>query len=425
MAIAHWFYDACIPFHATLSPYFQPALDAINVIGPGVVFVKSVDASDVIKDAKTLCGLFSEVVEWVAAEHVVHIVTDNAAYYVAIGKLIQEKYENNFWSPFTAHCLNLLLKDIASMPHVADLASKASKITVFVYNHMVFLSWMRKREGWKEIVRPGVTRFATIFITLKNNFDHKHDLQALVVDKHFTGHKLSKTTEGKIVSAIVMDQKFWNDCLTIAKLVAPIIRLLRIIDGDEKPSLGFVNEAAYFVNPAFFYDEKFCSKNKVMSASISLLEKRAFCNDLTRGISEMNMYRERQGSFGRESALIWALFRGSAPILQKLAIRLLSQTSSSSGCERNWSVFERIHTKRRNRLEHQRLNDLVYVTYNLRLKNRLLKKPCYDPIDYESIDHVDFWVIEVETPPELDIDEIDNFLYHENAIQVGQSSKKQ
>ncbi|CAN1764159.1 hypothetical protein LINPERHAP1_LOCUS9156 [Linum perenne] len=38
------------------------------------------------------------------------------------------------------------------------------------------------------------------------------------------------------------------------------------------------------------------------------------------------------------------------PILQKIAIRLLSKTASSSGCERNWSVFERIHTKRRNRL---------------------------------------------------------------------------
>ncbi|XP_038995722.1 uncharacterized protein LOC120120036 [Hibiscus syriacus] len=511
MAIAHWFYDACIPFHATLSPYFQPALDALNAIGPGfkgpsyhelrvnllgdckreccllvegyranwaksgcVVFVKSVDASDVIKDAKTLCGLFSEVVEWVGAEHVVHIVTDNAANYVAAGKLIQEKYDTIFWSPYAAHCLNLLLKDFSSMPHVADLASKASNITIFVYNHMVFLYWMRKREGWKEIERPGVTRFATIFITLKNIFDHKHDLQALVVDKHFTSHKLSKTTAGKIVSDIVLDQNFWNDCLSIAKLVAPISRLLRIVDGDEKPSLGYVYEgmqraknaikemfrnrralykpytdiikarwdkhlklnlhaAAYFLNPAFFYDEKFCSKNRVMSAAISLLEKRAFCNDLTKGNSETNMYRERQGSFGRESALTvtktirpnqWcALFEGSAPILQKLAIRLLSQTSSSSGCERNWSVFERIHTKRRNRLEHQRLNDLVYVTYNLRLKNMLLKKPCYDPIDYESIDHVDLWVTEEETPPELDIDEIDNFLYHDNAIPVGQSSK--
>ena len=64
------------------------------------------------------------------------------------------------------------------------------------------------------------------------------------------------------------------------------------------------------------------------------------------------------------------MFGGDAPHLQKLAIRILSQTASSSGCERNWSVFERIHTKRRNRLEHQRLNDLVYVHYNLRLQNR-------------------------------------------------------
>jgi hypothetical protein len=43
---------------------------------------------------------------------------------------------------------------------------------------------------------------------------------------------------------------------------------------------------------------------------------------------------------------------------------------SPSGCERNWSVFEHIHSKKRNRLEHQKLNDLVFVRYNLRLKNR-------------------------------------------------------
>ncbi|KAJ1398996.1 hypothetical protein SESBI_30639 [Sesbania bispinosa] len=79
--------------------------------------------------------------------------------------------------------------DIGSMPHVAELASKASKVTVVVYNHMIFLSWLRGREGWTEIVRPGVTCFATTFITLKSIYDHKHDLQALVADKHFTSHR--------------------------------------------------------------------------------------------------------------------------------------------------------------------------------------------------------------------------------------------
>ena len=32
-------------------------------------------------------------------------------------------------------------------------------------------------------------------------------------------------------------------------------------------------------------------------------------------------------------------------------------------------MFELIHTKKMNILEHQRLNDLVYIRYNLRLKN--------------------------------------------------------
>ena len=66
----------------------------------------------------------------------------------------------------------------------------------------------------------------------------------------------------------------------------------------------------------------------------------------------------------------WRIFGRDCLNLKKLAIKLLSQTASSLGCRGNWSVFDRIHTKKRNRLEHEKMNDLVYVHYNLRLKNR-------------------------------------------------------
>nr|KYP45982.1 hypothetical protein KK1_032479 [Cajanus cajan] len=52
------------------------------------------------------------------------------------------------------------------------------------------------------------------------------------------------------------------------------------------------------------------------------------------------------------------------PNLQQLAIKILSLTCSSSDCERNWSIFQQIHTKRRNRLDLKKLHDLVYVKYN-------------------------------------------------------------
>jgi hypothetical protein len=47
----------------------------------------------------------------------------------------------------------------------------------------------------------------------------------------------------------------------------------------------------------------------------------------------------------------WRNYGARAPNLQKFAIRILSQTCTSSGCERNWSVFEKIHSKKRTRLE--------------------------------------------------------------------------
>ena len=54
----------------------------------GILFVKSIDDSDIVKDATNLFKLFDEVIEWVGPLNVVHVVTDNAANYVAVGRLI-------------------------------------------------------------------------------------------------------------------------------------------------------------------------------------------------------------------------------------------------------------------------------------------------------------------------------------------------
>src|SRR3984957_6165325 len=102
----------------------------------------------------------------------------------------------------------------------------------------------------------------------------------------------------------------------------------------------------------------------------------------------------------------WEAFGSHCPELQKFGIRILSQPCSANGCEHNWSVFERIHTKKRNRLDQKQLNDLVYVQYNLRLRrNHLLNKiPDSDPIVLEDIDPTSDWVVE-SCPAEFDPDD--------------------
>ena len=147
--------------------------------------------------------LFDEVIEWVGPLNVVHIVTDNATNYVATGRLISHKHKHINWSPCAAHCLNLIFKDIGKMDNVVELIRRVSNVTIFVYNHVPLLSWLRKRDEWTEILRLSATRFATTFIALKSLHDHKHDLQALVTSKFFVDYRYSKDNKSKVAVSII------------------------------------------------------------------------------------------------------------------------------------------------------------------------------------------------------------------------------
>ncbi|KAG8363560.1 hypothetical protein BUALT_Bualt19G0035200 [Buddleja alternifolia] len=155
----------------------RPLINFLVYYPTGISFIKSVDTSGIEANAKNLCDLFADIVEMVGVRNVVHMVTDNASNYKAAGHLLCDRYPTITWSPCAPHCINLIMKDIGEMPNVSDLSILASRIICYVYNNKWPLNWLRKREGWKEIIRPGDTRFATTFIALKSLSDHKKDLQ--------------------------------------------------------------------------------------------------------------------------------------------------------------------------------------------------------------------------------------------------------
>ncbi|KAL8488293.1 hypothetical protein ACS0TY_024535 [Phlomoides rotata] len=102
------------------------------------------------------------------------------------------------------------------------------------------LAWLRQMDGWTEIVTPGATRFGTNFIALKSLYDHKEHLEALVICPNYK--KFLKTEKGRGVKDTVFNQRFWNNYMIVVKIMEPLMRLLRICDTDEKPSLGYVYE---------------------------------------------------------------------------------------------------------------------------------------------------------------------------------------
>ena len=66
----------------------------------------------------------------------------------------------------------------------------------------------------------------------------------------------------------------------------------------------------------------------------------------------------------------WFMYGNHTPTLRNLAIKVLSQTASSSACERNWSTFALIHTKQRNWIAYPRPQQLVFCYYNMKLNIR-------------------------------------------------------
>ena len=143
------------------------------------IFLKSVDASNKIKDNKYIYGLLKDVIKEVGETNVVQIVTDNGSTFVKAGKLLMKKY-NLYWTPCAAHCIDLMFVDIAKRSTVSELITNARKITNFIYNHGWLLAKVRKVCGG-DIVRPGATRFATNYIALESFLKKRADLKKIFI----------------------------------------------------------------------------------------------------------------------------------------------------------------------------------------------------------------------------------------------------
>ncbi|XP_028803194.1 uncharacterized protein LOC114758322 [Neltuma alba] len=359
----------------------------------GTVFLKSVDTSSVIKDAKQMFELLDNIVEEIGEDNVVQVVTDGAS--------------------------NLMA------------------------------TWKIKYSKGRELARPAVTRFATAYLTLSCILQQKNALRTMFASNDWVSSSFASKSDGKQMADMIFgDSRFWSSIKYCLKCVSPLVKVLRLVDGDSKPAMPYIYEAtdrakeeiannfekkesrykkiwkiidtrwnlqlhrplhaaAYFLNPKFHYDEKFNADQEVYFGLYETIEK-MISDRKTRFLvdQQLEAFKSAKGLFGRSMAIDTRnkkqCYGGEGKELQKVAMRILSLTCSATGCERNWSTFDQVHTKRRNRLEQQRLNALVFVKYNLQLemrqKIREEKRETYDPICLSDIEFDDEWITEKENP---------------------------
>ncbi|XP_022855022.1 uncharacterized protein LOC111376306 [Olea europaea var. sylvestris] len=216
--ILKWMIDSCIPFNAVNFVYYQQSIDVIASMGPSYKG----------PNFHSLRG----------SEYVVHMVTNNVANYVVAGRLLEQEFQTLFWSPCAAHCINIMFHDIGKLNEVSNVVSQASKITKYIYNHYYALHLMRKFAKRKEILRPATTHFATNFITLQSILAQKDPLRAMVTTREWTYQHMQRKVKEKRFVDEVLDSVFWKECTTMVQLTEPLIRVLRIVDSDERPLMG-------------------------------------------------------------------------------------------------------------------------------------------------------------------------------------------
>ncbi|AQK88770.1 hAT dimerization domain-containing protein / transposase-related [Zea mays] len=209
---------------------------------------------------------------------------------------------------------------------------------------------------------------------------------------------MEMSKKGKDATATVLNPRFWRGVSLCLKVFEPLVKVLRLVDGDVKPSMGYVygellkakreikeafgnvenkyrevmaivdkkmkdrldsplHVAAYMLNPYYSYNNPaIFSDSNVVEKFMQCVETFYDGNDEKeyRAVNEdLDKFQKRQGSFSKKMARScerfefqpaswWRLYGGGAPDLQYMAIRILSLTSSSSGCERNWSTFEQL-----------------------------------------------------------------------------------
>ena len=204
------------------------------------IFLKSVDASDKIKDNKYIYGLLKDVIKEVGEANIVQIVTDNGSAFVNAGKLLMKKY-NLYWTSCAAHYIDLMFEDIGKRATVSELITNARKITNFIYNHDWLLTKVRKVCGG-DIVCPGATRFTTNYIALESLLKKRVDLKKIFISDEWVSHKLSRSTIGHEVEVLMFDHTYWEKVSKLVSIYEALYTILRIVDFEVIPIMPFVYE---------------------------------------------------------------------------------------------------------------------------------------------------------------------------------------
>ena len=97
----------------------------------------------------------------------------------------------------------------------------------------------------RDLLRSGITCFATEFISLKSLIHYEVDLKRMCTTNEWSElnkDRSKKSLRDKVSNLILTDQ-FWKKAGEVQLIVEPLVKVLKLVDQDKKSTLSIIYEA--------------------------------------------------------------------------------------------------------------------------------------------------------------------------------------
>eukprot|EP00253_Pinus_taeda_P032417 PITA_32417 len=353
----------------------KPLISVLVVSVSGAIFLTAHDYSDKFRTGINIAEELLETIDRIGPYNVIQVITNNAPNCRAAGAIIEDKYPNIFWFGCLVHTLNLLMHDVvknknAQYQWIGDLYKKGQQMIKFITNHSNTHSLFRSHSRL-ELLKIARTRFGSYYLTFKRllkmdtmlgqikDIVHNRDLDLYKMIHNFVCVRWNKLNLPLHCLAYILTPKYYSTSWLGQPAAGGGVRTKPHLDPEV--TRGYL-EALEKLVP----DREEC-------AAVRL--------EIGRYFSGTGLYGNFHAMDDRDrfDTLTWWETYGGQGLLPKLAKKVLSRVVNTSSAERCWSTYSYIHNVKRNRLNENRAESLVYVHYNWRLLSHYCDRAYEDP----------------------------------------------
>ena len=124
-----------------------------------------------------------------------------------------------------------MLEDIGNMKHIKETLDQEKMITSFIYNSSKVVNLMKVFTKDRDLLRPGIC--------------YEGDLKMMCTTnewREFNKDWSRKSLRDK-VSNLILTDRFWKKAKEVQIIMEPLVKVLKLVDQDKKPTLSIIYEA--------------------------------------------------------------------------------------------------------------------------------------------------------------------------------------